>query len=214
MGLLSLRDGQTRSGIHWVICGNWGALRGWIIGCEQPLCQIDSIRRRKHKTCPGWLLAFFPLRVYQRLSGTIVSPCVAPPWAFGRPQPLPLKWKRESYKLLCSELKKSDIGDWDVYLFVKTFTSSVESISLFDSNDAERSIQILGRRLSNGGTHSVFHYSLQSIATSFSRPLILCLVSSVFPLSRFCHHSCRSRCPLVFRCCPPRAITHYHWPPG
>lgn len=28
------------------------------------------------------------------------------------------------YKVLCSELKKSDIGDWDVYLFVKTFTSS------------------------------------------------------------------------------------------
>lgn len=161
----------------------------------------------------SWLLAFFPSRVYQRLSGTIVSPCVAPPWAFGRLQPLPLKWKRESYKLLCSELKKSDIGDWDVYLFVKTFTSSVESISLFDSNDAERSIQILGRRLSNGGTHSVFHYSLQSIATSFSRPLILCLVSSVFPLSRFCHHSCRSRCPLVFRCLP-RPITHYHCPPG
>lgn len=45
-----------------------------------------------------------------------------------------------------------------------------------------------------GGTHSVFHYSLQSIATSFSRPLILCPVS-VFSVSLPSY-----RRPLVFRC--------------
>lgn len=94
---------------------------GWIIA--------KSIRWEEENIF--WLLAFFFLVPHSmftdaadRLSGAIVSPVyVAPPRAFGRLQ-LPLKWKRASYKVLCSELKKSDIGDRDVYLFVKTFTSS------------------------------------------------------------------------------------------
>lgn len=84
---------------------------------------IKSIRLKEENI--SWLLAFFPSRVYRHLSGTIVSPCMRlPSWAFGRLWLFPLKWKRASYKLLCSELEKSDIGDRDVYLFVKTFTSS------------------------------------------------------------------------------------------
>lgn len=75
----------------------------------------------------------------------------------------------------------------------------VESISLFDSNDAERGIQIFGRRLSNGRWQDVQRLPLFAPE---HRNLIFSTVDFVFCLHWFFsvslrHNSCRFRCPLA-----------------